>query len=66
MRTGVTLSISSADLERLRALVGDRNAPQMHVWRARIVLLSGEGLGTNAIMRETGKSKTWVLISAEI
>jgi transposase len=60
MRTGVTLSITSADLERLRALVGDRNAPQKHVWRARIVLLSGEGLGTNAIMRETGKSKTCV------
>jgi transposase len=60
MRTGVTLSISSADLERLRALVGDRNAPQKHVWRAWIVLLSGEGLGTNAIMRETGKSKTCV------
>ena len=60
MRTGVTLSITSADLERLRALVGDRNAPQKHVWRARIVLLSGEVLGTNAIMRETGKSKTCV------
>jgi transposase len=60
MRTGVTLSVSSADLERLRALVGDRNAPQKHVWRAWIVLLSGEGLGTNAIMRETGKSKTCV------
>jgi hypothetical protein len=35
-------------------LVKDRNAPQKHVWRAQIVLLSAEGLGTNAIMRETG------------
>ena len=60
MRTGVTLSVSSADLERLRALVCDRNAPQKHVWRARIVLLSAEGLGTNALMRETGRSKTCV------
>src|ERR1022692_808399 len=60
MRTGVTLSVCAADLERLRALVNDRNAAQKHVWRARIVLLSGEGLGTNAIMRETGKSKTCV------
>jgi transposase len=60
MRTGVTLSVSSADLDCLRALISDRNAPQKHVWRARIVLLSGEGLGTNAIMRETGKSKTCV------
>jgi transposase len=30
------------------------------VWRARIVLLSGDGLGTSAIMAATGKSKTCV------
>ena len=60
MRTGISLSVSSADLDRLRAVVNDRNAPQKHVWRAQIVLLSVEGLGTNAIMRETGKSKTCV------
>jgi transposase len=30
------------------------------VWRAQIVLLSAEGLGTSAIMRETGESKTCV------
>jgi transposase len=59
-RTGVTLSVSSADLDRLRFLVNDRNAAQKHVWRARIVLLSAEGLGTNAIMSQTGKSKTCV------
>ena len=60
MRTGVTVSVSSADLDRLRFLVNDRNAAQKHVWRARIVLLSAEGLGTNAIMSQTGKSKTCV------
>src|SRR5271166_6281571 len=60
MRTGVSLSITSADVDRLSVLVKDRNAPQKHVWRAQIVLLSGEGVGTNAIMRETGKSKTCV------
>ncbi len=60
MRTGVTLSVSSAELDQLRALVKDRNAAQKHVWRAQIVLLSAEGVGTNAIMRETGKSKTCV------
>jgi Winged helix-turn helix len=60
MRVGITLSVSSADLERLHALVSDRNAPQKHVWRARIVLLTGEGIGTSAIMRETSKSKTCV------
>jgi hypothetical protein len=30
------------------------------VWRAQIVVLSADGVGTNAIMRETGKSKTCV------
>src|SRR5271167_149465 len=60
MRTGVSVSLSLADLDRLRALVKDRNAPQKHVWRAQIVLLSAEGVGTNAILRETGKSKNCV------
>ena len=60
MRTGISFSVAPADKDRLRALVGDRNAPQKHVWRAQIVLLSAEGAGTNAIMRETGKSKTCV------
>jgi transposase len=60
MRAGVTVSVSSSDLDRLRALVNNRNAPQKHVWRARIVLLTAEGVGTSAIMRETSKSKTCV------
>ena len=54
MRTGISLSLSPADLDRLRALVKDGNAAQKHVWRARIMLLSAVGLGTNAIRRETG------------
>jgi hypothetical protein len=60
MRAGKSLSVSSADLRRLKAVVQDRNAPQKHVWRAEIVLLTADGVGTNAIMRRTGKSKTCV------
>ena len=60
MRTGMSLSVGAADVDRLQSLIKDRNAPQKHVWRARIVLLSARGLGTTAIMRETGKSKTCV------
>jgi transposase len=45
---------------RLAALVADRNSPQKHVWRARIVLLSAERVGTVAIMRRTGKAKASV------
>jgi Homeodomain-like domain len=60
MRAGKSLSVSSADIRRLKALVHDRNAPQKHVWRAKIVLLTADGVGTNAIMRQTGTSKTCV------
>ena len=60
MRAGKSLSLSSADIRRLKALVQDRNTPQKHVWRAEIVLLTADGVGTNEIMRRTAKSKTCV------
>jgi transposase len=60
MRTGVSITLEPAGRRRLEALVGDRNAPHKHVWRAEIVLLSGAGVGTNEIMRRTGKSKNCV------
>jgi transposase len=60
MRPGVTIALSTVDRRRLEAILGNRNAPQKHVWRAEIVLLSASGLGTVEIMRRTGKSKTCV------
>src|SRR5450631_4520093 len=60
MRTGKSISISPTDQRRLKALIKDRNAPQKHVWRAEIVLFSANGVGTNEIMRRTGKTKTCV------
>ena len=60
MRPGIIVDVSTADRARLEAVVADRNSWQKHVWRARIVLLSGDGLGTVEIMRRTGKSKTAV------
>ncbi len=60
MRSGISISVSAADRRRLEAVVADRNAPQKHVWRARIVLLTADGLGTSAIMAATAKSKTCV------
>ena len=58
MRTGISITVTRADRRRLKALAGDRNAPQKHVWRAEIVLFTAAGLGTNEIMRRTGKAKT--------
>ena len=60
MRNGISISVSAADRRRLEAIVAGRNTAQKHVWRARIVLLSADGVGTNAIMAATGKSKTTV------
>jgi transposase len=41
-------------------VVTNRNSPQKHVWRATIILLTDDGLGTVEIMRRTGKNKTCV------
>ena len=60
MRTGISISLTRSDRNRLEAITRDRNARQKHVWRAAIVLLSADGIGTNAIMRQTGTSKTCV------
>src|SRR6201994_1536144 len=60
MRTGICITLKPADRRRLATLARDRNAPHKHVWRAEIVLLSADGIGTNEIMRRTGKSKTCV------
>ena len=60
MRTGIVVNVKAADRRRLTAIVANRNSPQKHVWRARIVLLTADGLGTAEIMRQTGKSKSVV------
>jgi transposase len=60
MRKGIIVKATAADRARLRAVVANRNSPQKHVWRAKIILLTAEGLGTNAIMRGTGRAKSVV------
>ena len=60
MRTGISITLGEADRRRLEALVADRNTPQKHVWRARIVLMSADGVGTAAIMAATDTAKTTV------
>ena len=60
MREGIAIEVSAADRERLAAVVADRNSRQKHVWRARIILATGEGCGTAEIMRRAGVSKPCV------
>jgi len=60
MREGIIIEVNAADRERLAAVVADRNSPQKHVWRARIILATAEGYGTAAIMQRAGVSKPCV------
>src|SRR6202165_5856429 len=60
MRKGIIVTITASDRARLRAVVTNRNSPQKHVWRAKIILLTADGLGTNAIMRGAGRAKSVV------
>ena len=50
------IQLAPGDRERLERLVRDRNTPQKVVWRARIVLLAGNGIGAVAVARQVGKS----------
>ena len=57
MRGNLGLFVCAADRARLAAIVADRNRPQKHVWRAQVVLLTSDRVGTAEIMRRTGLSK---------
>jgi transposase len=58
MHERTNIQLSAADRKKLESVVANRNSPQKHVWRAKIVLLTADGHGTAEIMRATGKSKT--------
>jgi hypothetical protein len=55
MRKGVEVRLGPGDRERLEAVVASGNSPQMHVWRARIVLLSAAGIGAMEIQGQIGE-----------
>ena len=58
MHERTNIQLSRADRSKLEAVVANRNSPQKHVWRAKIVLLTADGRGTAEIMQATGKAKT--------
>jgi len=59
-RDDICIYVSPASRVRLEAIIADRNSTSKAVWRARIVLATADGHGTNEIMRRTGKSKPCV------
>src|ERR1700747_2235349 len=58
MRERTNIQLSVADRNELKSVVANRNSPQKHVWRAKIVLMTADGHGTAEIMQATGKAKT--------
>jgi hypothetical protein len=56
MHERTQIELSAADRAKLKTIVANRNSPQKHVWRAKIVLLTADGHGTAEIMRRTGKA----------
>ena len=59
-RDDLCLYLNSADRAQLQAVIADRNTARKVVWRARIVLATADGCGTNAIMRRANTSKPTV------
>src|SRR5262245_17107177 len=57
MHERAQIKLSAAERTELEAVVGNRNSPQKHVWRAKIILLTADGRGSAEIMRRTGKAK---------
>lgn len=59
-RTDICIHVSPTNRSKLDAIIADRNSSSKAIWRAEIVLATADGLGTNAIMKRTGKSKPCV------
>jgi transposase len=57
MRAGISITVTPEDRLRLEVIVRDRNAKQKHVKRAKVILATADGCGTNEIMRRSGLSK---------
>jgi hypothetical protein len=50
MHERTDIRLSTAERSELEAVVANRNSPQKHIWRAKIVLLTADGRGTAEIM----------------
>jgi transposase len=58
MHERTNIQLNRGERSKLEVVIANRNSPQKHVWRAKIVLLTAAGRGTAEIMQATGKAKT--------
>jgi hypothetical protein len=57
---GIEIEVAAADRARLEAIVADRNRRQKHVERARIVLLTAEGVGNRYVEENNAEPKPFL------
>jgi len=57
MAQNICLVVDDGDRRRLASIAADRNRPQKHIQRARIVLLSAERLPVAEVTRQAGVSR---------
>ena len=57
MAQTVCVVVGGADQKQLSSIAMDRKRPQKHIQRARIALLSGEGLTVAEVARQAGVSR---------
>ena len=50
LTAGIVVNVARADRLRLEVVVADRNAPQEHVWRTKVILTTADGCCTTEIM----------------
>jgi len=56
MHERTNIQLSAADRKKLESVIANRNSPQKHVWRAKVVLLTADGHGT---ARNGSARKAW-------
>jgi hypothetical protein len=65
MRTGIVVEVTTAERDRLEAIVADRNSPQKHVWRAGIVLAKlvnlAPGMAVTVEIKTRSRSVSYLL-----
>ena len=54
MRAGISITVTLEDRLRLEAVVGDRNAKQKHVKRAKVIVATADGRGTREALHTVG------------
>jgi Homeodomain-like domain len=57
MRAGIVGNVTPEDRRQLEAIVGDRNAPQKHVWRAKIILATAAEMAAARLRSRGGSGK---------